>query len=157
MTNYEKAFLDLLSYCEGTYGKSKNGYDVLYSQKPSELRVINNWTENTTIIHGKEKWKVALNNDNTLFTTAAGRYQFIGSTWEEMNNKINAPMTKVNQDNAALKLVKRILGQNFNFNITNESEMTEITNKLKNTWTSLNKFKPDNTLLLYKQAYYKYN
>jgi muramidase (phage lysozyme) len=154
MDNYQKAFLDLISYCEGTYGQSQNGYDVLYSENPNELRLIEGWTEDTTIVHGNEKWKVYIGNN--LYTTAAGRYQFLGSTWIGINNNVNAPINKKNQDNACLNLTKTILGQNFDFNLSDETKMTNVVSKLNKTWTSLNKFRPKQLSLLYKEAYYKY-
>jgi len=154
MDNYAKAYLDLISYCEGTYGKSNNGYDVLFSSKPNELRIIQNWTENTNIVHGNEKWRVKIGNN--LYTTAAGRYQFIGSSWIEINNGVNSPLTKKNQDNACLNLSKKKLGNGFNFNIVSEKEMDDIRLKLLKTWSSFNKFKANELLILYKQAYNKY-
>lgn len=154
MNNYQKAFLDLLAYYEGTYGISQNGYDVLFSPG-TNLRIIQGWTVDTIIIHGGPKWEIAIPNSSN-FSSAAGRYQFIIETWIENNNKINAPMTKINQDNAALKLAKKILGENFDFNIKDETQMGQIRLKLKSTWTSLDRNTASALFLSYRQAYLKY-
>lgn len=158
MDNYQKAFLDLLAYYEGTYGISRNGYDVLFSPG-TKLRIIDGWSEDTTIVHGGPKWQIGIPNASggtSGFSSAAGRYQFIIATWIDNNNKINAPMTKINQDNAALTLVKKILGQNFDFNIKDETQMAEIRLKLKSTWTSLDRKTPKDLFISYRQAYLKY-
>src|ERR1017187_4328968 len=92
----EKAFLDILAYAEGTYGVGTNqGYDVLLSTTTRENRLIKGWTPDTTINHQLAKWRVPSLNSN-----AAGRYQFIGSTWQGVFGT-NQPMTKDNQDYAA--------------------------------------------------------
>ena len=103
MTSIEKAILDVIAYAEGTLGASQNGYDIAFNFKK-----IIGWTKDTDIIHGNKDWATDFKND---LTTAAGRYQFIGSTWIGINGDKNVPMTKENQDNAAIKLVKRRLGQ----------------------------------------------
>ncbi len=61
-----KALLDTIAYCEGTKGVSEDGYNVLFTG-----RTITNCEAhpNTTICSGG------------LCSTAAGRYQFLDTTW----------------------------------------------------------------------------
>jgi muramidase (phage lysozyme) len=160
MTIAEKAFLDTLSFAEGTLGIGNNGYDVLLNTGGGKSRLINKWTADTTINHQLNDWRV-----EKLDSNAAGRYQFIGSTWIEMNNNVNKPMTKDNQDIAALKLLRIKLGSSYNFeiNISDETkgipQMQNIVDKIKKTWAS---FEPsvNTTETLYgwyKIAYGKYS
>ena len=136
MTNEEKAFLDTLSFAEGTFGKSNNGFDILVNNDPSlGDRIMKGWTSETTIQHGLDAWSVKVNGVNS---TASGRYQFIGSTWKEINGNNNAPMTSTNQNNAALKLLRKVLGNDFSFEINNKNEMEQIANKIKGKWDSFN-------------------
>lgn len=145
MTKEEKTFLDVLAYAEGTLGISNNGYDVLVNDSPSSgSRIILGWTENTDIQHGLNNWKVKVGN---VFSTAAGRYQFIGSSWIQYNNNNNAPMTKINQDKAALKYLKQLLGSTYSFKINDENDMKMVADKIKNVWSS---FKVKSAAELYK-------
>lgn len=109
MTKYEKALLDLIAYTEGTLGVSNNGYDVTVN-----FHLIIGWTPDTNIVHGLNDWKIKLSS--TLSSTAAGRYQFLGKTWTgswvggtKKKKGQNVPMTKDNQDIAALWLVNKRL------------------------------------------------
>lgn len=104
MTKTEKALLDMIAYAEGTLGVSQNGYDVIV-----DFYTIVDWTPDTDIIHGNNDWNVKGGSNST----AAGRYQFKGSTWmgrwtggSKTKKGQNVPMTKANQDAAALWLIK---------------------------------------------------
>jgi len=109
MTKYEKAILDMLSYAEGTLGISNNGYDVMFTK-----RIIIGWTEDTDIVHGLSDWVIRANG---ISSSAAGRYQFLGDTWigswkggDKTKKGQNVPLTKNNQDIAALYQIKRKKG-----------------------------------------------
>lgn len=120
MTNLEKTLLDTIAYFEGTIGAGQNGYNVLF-----DFYTIQGWTEDTEIRHRciniygtmtKERINKAgfdVCHDETwnqkngnLYTTAAGRYQYLGVSWaettENMGIGFNAPMTRLNQDLACL-------------------------------------------------------
>lgn len=123
LSREQKTFLDLISYCEGTIGRSQNGYDLLFGGK----KVMKGWDENTNTIRHRyitdfgnyvakpdlkiqdPTWKGTTSNGAT--TTAAGRYQFLGWVWASETKKIlndeNAFMTKENQNNVAWKLAER--------------------------------------------------
>jgi len=134
MTNIEKALLDTIAYAEGTLGVSNNGYDVVVT-----FKVINGWTEDTKIVHGDGDWRQKEVNSN-----AAGRYQFLGSTWKgNMNGRKNAPMTKDNQDKGALFLINyRLKNTNLDTRpltiseITTKEKFTIFFNKCTTEWTS---------------------
>lgn len=150
MTKEEKTFLDVLAYAEGTLGVSNNGYDVLVNDTPSlGSRIILGWTEDTSIQHGLSNWKVKV---GSVYSTAAGRYQFIGSSWIQFNDHINAPMTKINQDKAALKYLKKILGNSYNFKINSEDDMRIVADKIKNVWSSFQVKSADDLYKIYKNA-----
>jgi len=156
MTREEKAFLDTISYAEGTLGISSNGYDVLVNDSPSSgSRIIQNWDVNTKIQHGLDAWKVKVGN---VPSTAAGRYQIIGETWISLNGKENKPMTKNNQDMAALKYLRfeKLLGPRFDFVISNEEEMKSIADKIYGVWSSFKTKSPKELFKIYKEAYNKY-
>lgn len=149
-TIYEKAILDTIAYAEGTIGVSQNGYDVLFG-----FYTIDGWTENTDIKHRcllNEKgvgtcedptWKKTF---NTLTITAAGRYQFLGSSWASATKRAglgeNAPMTKDNQDKAALANINKKRGVSSD-DLTKAyksfSDFELVRNKLKSEWTSLDR------------------
>lgn len=103
LNRYEKSVLDLIAYAEGTLGVSQNGYDVTVNY----FKIVG-WTENTNIVHGNLNWIQKVGN---IESTASGRYQYKYETWVGINNKKNLPMTKKNQDNAAIKSVKNRLKQ----------------------------------------------
>ena len=133
LTKYEKALLDLIAWAEGTLGVSQNGYDITFNY----YKIIG-WTPNTDIVHGN--WKFPFGNQTT---TAAGRYQFLYGTWVEINNNINVPMTKDNQDKAALKLINRRFKQKVIDSRTvtiselvNRDKFEIMMNKLSPEWAS---------------------
>ena len=150
-----KAMLDTLAYTEGTLGVSNNGYDLLFN-----FFTINGWSDNAEFGHQGKNWSVPIGND---FTTAAGRYQFLASSWYDMsqrekdilklpkldtpitykkvNYNYNAPFNKVNQDYLAYKYLKlkkitEELLVEAEKSVNNFSTMIEKT-KLDCTWTSL--------------------
>jgi hypothetical protein len=114
----QRAFLDLIAYCEGTIGRSANGYDLLFGGK----KVMNGWEDDTDQI----RHRYVIDKGNYVATpslkiqdptwkdnggsTAAGRYQFLGWVWaSETKTKLkdeNAYMTKDNQDNLAWLVAK---------------------------------------------------
>jgi len=143
MTKYEKALLDLIAYTEGTLGVSNNGYDVTVG-----FYKIVGWEPNTNIIHGLNNWRRKIGN---IYSTAAGRYQFLGSTWTgrwvggtKTKKGENVPMTKENQDSAALWLINKRLKQTFlestsitTNQITNKTNFYIVLQKLAPEWASI--------------------
>jgi muramidase (phage lysozyme) len=141
MTKHDKALLDLISYTEGTIGVSQNGYDITVGY----FRIIG-WTPTTTIGHGLGDWY-----NKELNSTAGGRYQFTKDTWLGLNNNTNAPFTKVNQDNSAIKLVNRKSSVPTN-QLEDKIKFTKLISDLKGTWVSFKKFSIDELHKIYKTA-----
>jgi len=124
MTKEEKALLDTIAYTEGTLGVSNNGYDVVVGSK----KIIAGWTKDTTIVHGN--WY-----DSATKSTAAGRYQFLYTTWIG-NSKVNLPMTKDNQDKRAVELINSRLRDIDKTQLLNKAVWDKAVNKLAQEWAS---------------------
>lgn len=154
MTRGEKAFLDVIAYAEGTLGISNNGYDVLVNPNPKKgAKIIKGWTVNTDIVHGLNKWLVTI---GSVKSTAAGRYQFIGTTWVELNNNKNVPINKANQDKTAIKYAKRKLGNDFNFIFRDLKDFQVAANKLIKIWDSFRVKSHAELYEIYVKAYNMY-
>ncbi len=92
----ERAFLDMIAYAEGTAGP--NGYRTLFG--------------GTTFAsfddHPRQSFQFTNKAGKTLRTTAAGRYQFLSRTWDELAKKLSlADFGPDNQDAAALELIRQ--------------------------------------------------
>jgi muramidase (phage lysozyme) len=145
LTKIEKALLDTLAYAEGTLGVSNNGYDVVVT-----FKTIIGWTNDTKIIHGESDWLQVYNSAGKK-SSAAGRYQFLGKTWRggwvggyEGKLGPNKPMTKDNQDTAALWLINNRLKQTYTGNekitipeITSQAKFDIFLQKCSPEWASL--------------------
>jgi muramidase (phage lysozyme) len=89
------AFLDMLSYSEGT---TKNGYNTLFG----------GGTFDSLADHPRRLFSFTNQAGQTLKTTAAGRYQFLARTWDSLQAKLNLPdFGPASQDAAALELVRQ--------------------------------------------------
>lgn len=114
-----KAFLDTIAYSEGTIHIGDNGYNVFlggstfddYSQHPNQKHVAGNWT-----------------------STAAGRYQFVYPTWDDISGVLGlSDFSPSSQDAGAILLLKRagalddVLAGNF----------VDAVRKASGTWASL--------------------
>lgn len=195
MTNLEKTILDTIAYFEGTIGKSANGYDVLFGGK----KVMNGWDVKTTTIRHRciyskngfpvseitaagfkecedKTWEEKFTNKVTgkeSSSTAAGRYQFIGSSWFSATknalgkNNINAPMSKENQDKCALynvKTKKKVTDNDLQNGLKSFDGFKNLMKKLGNEWESFKrslndtdyKIQPNVGWEFYKGAHQKY-
>jgi hypothetical protein len=163
LTIYEKAILDTIAYAEGTLGVGNNGYDILVGFP----RIIG-WSTNTKIKHrcvkptgnltseiiGQNGGKVCEDKtwfNDSLSSSAAGRYQFLGSTWATSTKKLglgfNAPMTANNQDKVGIRLVKtsrKVTDTELENGVKSLENFKVIINKLKNEWTSFKLNQPSN-------------
>lgn len=101
-----KAFLDMLAYSEGTDHPKQDslhdGYDVVvggglfqdFSRHP-ERRIF------------LPKVRNALTGKLGIYSTAAGRYQFIRATWLALQKKLKLPdFSPASQDAACIELLK---------------------------------------------------
>ncbi len=160
----EKTILDTISYYEGTLGKSLNGYDLLFGGK----KVMNGWTPDTIQIRHRcikprgsvtkqkiesegfqvcedKTWQDTFTSNGVQKTsTAAGRYQYLGWSWANTTEKLglgfNAPMSKTNQNKAALRGVKtkrKVTDTELKNALNSLSNFKIVLEKLKEEWTSM--------------------
>jgi len=138
MTNNERALLDVIAYAEGTIGLSNNGYDITFGHW-----VIQGWSENTDINHKGADWAQPFGKTTS---NAAGRYQFLQSSWmgnwtggDKTKEGQNVAMTKSNQDIAALYQIKtkRKVTDDEISGLEDLSTFTTVINKLAPEWASL--------------------
>ena len=185
-TDLEKTILDTIAYFEGTIGRSQNGYDLLFGG----TKVMSGWSTDTTIRHrcikeyGTVTKKVIEDNGYTVCqdtswegktskgktTTAAGRYQYLGYSWANTTKKLglgfNAPMTKENQNKAAIRGVKvkrKVTEQELKNALDSLANFKIVAEKLKEEWTSFKAslagtypIKIDVGWQFYKSTYEKY-
>lgn len=124
ITSYQKALHDSIAYAEGTRNYSKDGYNVMFS-----FRLMNSCQvhPNTCIKYG------------STCSTAAGRYQFLTSTWRSVANARNlGTFEPENQERGAAYLIsttrKVSVPQNRPMTAT---EFSNAMSKLSYEWASL--------------------
>lgn len=92
----ERAFLDLLAYAEGTAGP--NGYRTYFGGTTFEGMAD----------HPRKFFTFTNGRGETLRTSAAGRYQFLSRTWDDLAKRLELPdFGPASQDRAALELVRQ--------------------------------------------------
>jgi muramidase (phage lysozyme) len=122
------AFLDCIAACEGTAGG--DGYRALFGYTPSNGKTF----ENGYIWHPNIKSSFVQTDGVTNYTTAAGRYQIIWSTWTRIAAKLNLKMfTPADQDAAALELISEAgaMGD------VKDGNLQSAINKCSGVWASL--------------------
>lgn len=115
------AFLDMISYAEGTM--SENGYRLIYSYE--EFTSFNDHPR--TIV-------CAPSNGMTLCSSAAGRYQISQKMWDRIAERIGAKdFSPLNQDCAAVfLLLDRGALQSLK-----AGKFSEAVNKVRKIWASM--------------------
>ena len=101
MTKNVKAFLDLIAWCEGTKGRGDDGYNIMFGGKTFN----NGYKDHPRIPHRYGK----------LWTSAAGRYQFLAKTsktridtWGDCVKALGLKdFSPASQDKAAIYLISR--------------------------------------------------
>lgn len=146
-----KAMLEVLAFCEGTMGRSKNGYDILQQvPRTSQCAFIKDWVEGDSYTSGHPNqrgvwWKIEKTGKIEyikLLSTASGRYQFIVGTWNSVAQKTGASrFTKNNQNINGDYLLKNRLGNDYN-NLANlmfgdDSSLFRVLSKLSPEWDSI--------------------
>ncbi|MBG1252212.1 glycoside hydrolase family 104 protein [Burkholderia pseudomallei] len=113
------AFLDTIAVSEGTAGQGDDGYNVLvggglftsYAQHPNLL---------VTLRPG-------------LRSTAAGRYQFLFSTWTGLRAALGLPdFSPVSQDLACVELLKQVGA----YDLIVAGDVTDAIARCNRTWAS---------------------
>lgn len=121
-----KAFLDTIAYAEGTYSKGDNGYNVLFG---GSLFNSYKWHPKIPKKYGK------------LWTSAAGRYQFMSKTtktkvdtWDRISSKIGLKdFSPASQDAGAIELIK----EQGAFNDIQNGFFESAIRKCNDVWASL--------------------
>ena len=89
----ERAFLQMISVSEGTYGHGDDGYNV-----PVGGDLFQGYAKHPNVL-------VTLNSKG-LKSTAAGRYQFLKRTWDSLALKLHLhDFSPASQDVAAIELI----------------------------------------------------
>lgn len=100
MTANEQAYLDMIAACEGTTGDY--GYRALFGYTPSNNRVF----DNGYATHPNIRVPYTNLDGTQTYSTAAGRYQLIHSTFLDLQTKLGTVDFSPNtQDAMALQLI----------------------------------------------------
>lgn len=88
------AFLDMLAVSEGTQGRGDDGYNVIVGGE-----LFNGYAAHPQ----KSIWLPRY----SVYSTAAGRYQFLKGTWGNLQTMLHLPnFSPVSQDLAAVELIR---------------------------------------------------
>jgi len=118
----ERAFLDMIAYAEGTGGV--NGYRMMFGG-----RLFDSYADHPRVVH-----TFTNKLGQTLRTSAAGRYQFLARTWDELRDKLDLPdFSPASQDAAALELIR----QRGALPDVRAGRITEAVRKVAPIWASL--------------------
>lgn len=91
-----RAFLDMIAYAEGTSGP--DGYRTLFG----------GGTFDSFADHPRRLFSFTNSKGQQLKTSAAGRYQFLARTWDELRNKLGLhDFGPDNQDLGAIELIRQ--------------------------------------------------
>ena len=114
-----RALLDTIAYTEGTRGRGKDGYNVTFA-----YRYFSSCAKhpNMRVCSGR------------YCSTAAGRYQFLKTTWDGLGMPTFTPD---NQDKGAMKLVSRRGVTAATGRAMTATEFTNAMNRLSYEWASL--------------------
>jgi len=94
-----KKFLDLIAMSEGTFGKGDDGYNVTFG---------GGLFNNGFAYHPNIQRSFMQTNGMVNSSGAAGRYQFLNSTWGDLSKQLGlTDFGKESQDKAAIELIRR--------------------------------------------------
>jgi muramidase (phage lysozyme) len=92
-----RAFLDMIAVSEGTAGIGDHGYNALFG----------GGTFASYADHPRQRFQFTNRAGAVLWTSAAGRYQFIVATWDALRVKLQLPdFSPASQDAACLELIR---------------------------------------------------
>lgn len=90
--------LDMIAYSEGTADAGDNGYNIAFGGSAFESYAD----------HPRQSRQFRQRDGRANRTTAAGRYQFLKGTWDDVAKKLNLPdFSPTSQDLAAIELIRR--------------------------------------------------
>ena len=116
------AFLDMIAYAEGTSGAE--GYRTMFGGT-----LMDSYAD-----HPRKYFSFTNSKGQALKTSAAGRYQFLVKTWDELKQKMGlSDFGPANQDAAAIELIR----QRGALNDVKAGRIVEAVAKVKSIWASL--------------------
>lgn len=120
------AFLDMLAFSEGTSACGhNNGYDVIVGSTPAAMRRIDSLDDHP---------RVTMQLNSKLWSSAAGRYQIIASTWSVLKLRLSLPdFSPASQDAAALELVRQCNA----LDLVDQGHITDAITACAHIWASL--------------------
>lgn len=95
------AFLDMIAYSEGT--AMPEGYRAMFGYPRIPDRLINSFAD-----HPRKHFSFTNSAGQQLTTSAAGRYQFLESTWDDLKAKLGLQdFSPASQDAGAIELIRQ--------------------------------------------------
>ena len=92
-TKEQRAMLDTIAFAEGTRDEPNNGYNTMFTGKQ---------------FSGFEDHPRKIQRSNGYASDAAGRYQFLSTTWDPLAKKLGLKdFSPANQDKAAIELARQ--------------------------------------------------
>lgn len=121
-----KAFLDMIAHSEGTSKLGKNnGYDIIVGSKPNNIIRIDDLSRHP---------RVTVQIRQGLWSSAAGRYQFIWPTWSVLSVQLGLKdFSPESQDKAAIELIRECGA----LEMVDKGEITDAINACSKIWASL--------------------
>lgn len=117
-----RAFLDMIAYAEGTAGP--DGYRTLFGG-----RLFDSYAD-----HPRQLFTFKNSRGETLKTSAAGRYQFLQGTWDELKRKLGLQdFGPASQDLGAIELIR----QRGALNDVRAGRVVDAIAKVRSVWASL--------------------
>lgn len=116
VTNIEKAWLDTIAWCEGT--DHALGYQTMFTGK-----IFQGFRDHPRQIQRSQRWS----------SDAAGRYQFLSTTWDECQRALSLPdFSPPNQDRAALYLIEQR-----GIELLDQANFEDVLSKISWVWASI--------------------
>ncbi len=145
--NNVAAFLMMIRACEGT--SEPDGYQALFGYRPGNGRIF----DNEFARHPNIRSSFRQTDGTTNYTTAAGAYQCLFSTWSRLQAKLGLPdYSPASQDAAATELIAEAgaMGD------VKDGRLQDAIDKCSHVWASLpasNYPQPKRTYLFATNAY----
>lgn len=117
-----RAFLDMIAYAEGTSGP--DGYRTMFGGS-----LMDGYAD-----HPRKVFSFTNSRGEKLRTSAAGRYQFLQGTWDELKRKLGLQdFSPASQDAGAIELIR----QRGALNDVKAGRIVDAISKVRSIWASL--------------------
>jgi muramidase (phage lysozyme) len=102
-----RAFLDMIAFSEGTLAIGDRGYNCIVGSKPSQPILFGSYSDHPRLkvkLRDDDKLTPA---DESLLSTAAGRYQILARIFDGYRKQLNLPdFGPASQDAIAIQLIR---------------------------------------------------